>query len=104
MPDTAKRLVGPLILTTASAALYTAPASTVALVRNIHVAGTATGGFYLGIGGTTSNLLLYNNFVVGAQTAFDWSGFLVLAAGEALHGYASGANALSITISGIEVT
>jgi hypothetical protein len=106
MADTAKRLYGPNTLTTSAATLYTVPAATTAIVRNIHVVGSSgtTLTLLLGIGGVAiGNCLFYNTPVPGAGV-LDWSGFLVLTAAETIQAQASSATSVTVTISGIEVS
>lgn len=109
MADLAKRLAGPLYLTNVAATLYTVPAATVTVVRNIHVANPAyntSAAFSLSIGQVSASLAnyIYYSQPAPAGGAFDWSGFLVLQAGEVLQGLAGNTNILSMTISGIEVS
>lgn len=106
MADTAKRLVGPLLIPVANTLLYTVPAATTTIVRNIHVASNAGTPYSMSLGiGSSSTVanLLYYQFPIPGSGALDWSGFLVLAAGETLQAQASAAGLLSIVVSGIEV-
>jgi hypothetical protein len=77
-------------------------------VRLIHVvnAGGSPYTFNLAINGTSATIAnqIIGGVSVGFQTAFSWSGFLPLAAGETIQGLGSNAVNLSITIAGIEVT
>jgi hypothetical protein len=106
MVDTAKRLAGPVILSTSGATYYTVPAVTTTIVRNIHVSNaTATAAtLTLGIGGVTAAQSLYFGLSVPANGSLDWSGFLPLAAGETLQALAGTVTALSMTVAGVEVT
>jgi hypothetical protein len=108
MADLAKRLVGPAALTATATTLYTVPASTTTIVRSIHIASIAGSASYpatlaIGTAATATNALFYQ-YLIGANASLDWSGFLVLAAGETLSGLTSSTNVLTITISGIEVS
>lgn len=108
MADIAKRLVGPQLLATANAVLYTAPPATTTIIRNIHLTNT-TGTVYtfsLAINGTaaTAANCLYYTLAVPASGAFDWSGMLVLAAGDTLQGLQSGGSYLALTVCGVEVS
>lgn len=106
MADTAKRLYGPARPATTTATLYTVPGSTTAIIRNIHIANptgsaaTAT----LGIGADAAGIRLFDAFSVPAGEVLDWSGFLVLAAAEILTGMQGTLNAMTFTVSGVEVT
>lgn len=106
MADTAKRLAGPVALTTSSVTYYTVPASTTTIVRNIRVSNylgsNATLTLAIGSTATPANCLYYQ-LTIGANTALDWSGFLVLAAAETITAVSGSGSALSLTISGVEV-
>ena len=106
MTDTAKRLVGPTLLTASEATLYTVPASTTAILRGLRVANndTTTVNLTMSIGADAAGTRLYSAFGLTAKSVHDWSGFHVLAAAETLRGYASAANALTVTVSGVEVS
>jgi hypothetical protein len=106
MADTAKRLVGPSLLTASEQTLYTVPAATTAILRGLRVANNSTSTVTLtvSIGADAAGTRLYSSFDLLAKSVHDWSGFLVLAAGETLRGYAGTANQLVISVSGVEVT
>jgi len=105
MADTAKRLSGPALLTAAAATQYTVPASTTAILRNIHVsnetANAAT--FTMSIGTDAAGKRLFTAFSVPGNQTFDWSGFIVLAAAEIIQAFSGTASALTLTVSGVEV-
>lgn len=108
MTDTPKR-VGPVVLTTANATLYTVPALTTMIVRSIHVTNNNTSSifpFSLGINGTAATLanMFFSQMQVPPLGVVDWSGFLPLFAGDTLQALTNTTNVLVITISGIEVT
>lgn len=107
MADVAKRIVGPVLLTTTTTTvLYTVPAATTTIVRNIHVFSTASANytFSLCINGAVAANALYFNMYLPAGGAIDWSGFLVLAAGDTLVGSSNTATSSVITVSGIEAS
>ena len=106
MADTAKRLAGPAQLTTSAATQYTVPASTTAVVRNIHVANTsaAVAKFTMSIGTDAAGTRFYDEVEIPVDGALDWSGFLVLAATEVIQAKSDTATALTLTISGVEST
>lgn len=110
MTDTAKRLVGPVMLTASGVALYTVPAATTTIVRSIHVTGVANSlstTFNMGVGTTstptTTNAIFWLT-PVPYYGVLDWSGFLVLNAGDILSGLASAVNYATVTVSGVEVS
>lgn len=105
MPDTAKRLAGPTAVGTAAATVYTVPAATTAILRNVHVANTTAGAltFNLSIGADAAATRFYSGFSVPANGSLDWSGFIPLAATEVLQALASAAG-LTLTVSGVEVS
>lgn len=104
MAETPKRLCGPLNFSQTNTTLYTVPASTVAIIRNIHVMCNTAGWFSLAINfaATSGSSCIYYQYQLPIQTAFDWSGFLVLAAGDTLQGITS-STGMALTVSGIEV-
>ncbi len=106
MADIAKRLCGPVAVSTSNTVFYTVPTGVTTIVRNIHIAGasSSTTTISLAIGVTTAPNSLYWGYTVPQNSAFDWSGFLVLAAGETLQGLAGQASLLTLTVSGIEVS
>ena len=106
MADTAKRLAGPDDIPNSSTDIYTVPGSTTAILRNIHIANTtATAAtIRLSIGTIGVGTAILYDFSVPANGTYDWSGFLVMAAGEVLKAQGGTNNALCITVSGVEVT
>lgn len=108
MAETPKRLVGPTGLITVSSTVYTVPAATTTVVRNIHAASVGTGiyTFSLAINGpssTPTNAWHYQT-QLPPFGALDWSGNLVLTAGEYLMAHCSNANLIVLTITGVELT
>lgn len=106
MADTAKRLAGPVALTTTAATtVYTVPASTTTILRSVHVnnESAATATFTMSIGADAAGKRLWSAVDVPTKTSFDWSGFIVMAAAEIIQSSASAATALTLTISGVEV-
>ena len=106
MGDLPKRLSGPALLTGSGATVYTVPSLTSTIIRNIHVfnGAGATASLTLGIGGVTQALSLYFTFPIPALGCLDWSGFEVLNAAETVQALASTTSALTLTMSGIEVS
>lgn len=107
MADTAKRLSGPSALTTSAATQYTVPGSTSTVVRNIHVANThasIAAKFTMSIGTDAAGTRFYDSVEIPVGGSLDWSGFLVLATTEIIQAKSDTASALTLTISGVEVT
>lgn len=105
MPDTLKRLAGPLALTATSATIYTVPASTTTSLRNIHVVNTTAGSlnFTMSIGVDAAGTRIYDALVIPAKSALAWDGLMVLTTTETVRAYGS-ATGLTITLSGVETT
>lgn len=105
MTDTLKRIIGPVALTTTAATVYTVPAATTTTVRHIHVSNES---------GTSANVtvsvgtdaagkrFLFGVPIANASSGLDWTGSLVLAAGEVIQAYASAATSLTLIASGVE--
>ncbi|MET1006589.1 MAG: hypothetical protein ABWX96_13655 [Propionibacteriaceae bacterium] len=95
-------------MTTTSAVVYTVPAATQAIVRSIHVSNVNSGSmsFYVGISGssTAAASQFFSGYAIPGYGSLDWTGFLVLNAGETLTASASNSNALNLVVCGIEVT
>jgi len=106
MADTAKRLSGPAALGTTAATVYTVPASTTTILRNVHVSNesAATAWFTISIGTDAAGKRLWYQQDLAPKTSFDWSGFIVLAAAEVVQALAQTASAITLTTSGVEVT
>jgi hypothetical protein len=101
--NTPKRMAGPVVGGVTEATLYTVPASTIAIVRNIHVCNTSGAAvtFKMGIGADAAGTRLFSDASVPANGVFDWDGFLMLAAAETLRWTA--AATLTVVVSGMEV-
>jgi hypothetical protein len=105
MADVAKRLCGPTQMGTSAATVYTVPASTTAILRNIHVANNSGSmvTFSLSIGSNAAATQIFTTTPVGASGGvLDWSGFMVLTAGEIIQALASAGASMTLTISGVE--
>ena len=102
--DTAKRLSGPALLTGSAATVYTVPASTTTVLRNIHVCnetGTAAT-LTMSIGTDGAGKRLFMGFSVAANDVLDWSGAIVMAAAEVIQAFSGTASALTLVVSGVE--
>lgn len=97
---------------TAATAIYTAgAASTFLIVRNIHITNETAAQitFTLGIGTTLADAgtgrRFYSSIPIAANSALDWSGFLVVSGHattpDIIYGLASVANAATVTLSGV---
>jgi hypothetical protein len=108
MTDTAKRMYGPAQPGTSTTTLYTVPALTTSIVRNIHVANTATVAktITFGFGGTaaTAANLFAGAVSIPANTTYDWSGFLVMIAADTITALQETATSCTVIISGVEVS
>jgi hypothetical protein len=106
MADAAKRFHGPAQLTASAATLYTVPANTTAIVRYIRIANTTATDrtVTLSIGADAAATRIFSGTTVPANGSVDWSGFIPMTAAEIVQGLSSAATALTVVISGIEVT
>jgi hypothetical protein len=106
MPDVAKRLAGPALLTAAAATQYTVPAATTTILRNVHVSNetAATATFTLSIGTDAAGKRLWTAVDIPTKSSLDWSGFIVLNAADVIQAFSGTASALTLTISGVEVS
>jgi hypothetical protein len=106
MPDTLKRLAGPQHLTVASATLYTTPAATTTVIRNLHVCNTSASAQTFSIGlnasATTVANQLFASYQLPPNGVVDLSGCWVLGAGDYLTGVCTNATTLTVYISGVE--
>jgi hypothetical protein len=106
MADSPKR-IGPIALGNVAATIYTTPSGTDFTVRNVHVANESAvdARFTMSIGVDGAGNRIYRNVeVIGNGGAFDWSGYMPLAAGEIIEVLADLPSTLTITISGVETT
>lgn len=108
MADVLKRLAGPTQLASSSASIYTVPALTTTVIRNIHVVNTTSGGvtFNLLVNAAASSTAtaLFYSYNVAPYGVVDWSGMIVLNAADYLTSLAGVATSLVLTISGVEVS
>lgn len=106
MADTPVRMVGPDDIPNSTTTLYTVPGSTTAIVRNIHIANTTSSAasIKMSIGADSAATRILGDTVIPANGTYDWSGFMVLATGETLRATGGTNNALTVTVSGVEVT
>ena len=104
MTDTLARIVGPVALANAAATVYTVPAATTVTLRSIHVT-NETGvqhTFRLSVGADGAGKRLFFDVPVSpVDPGFDWTGSVVMAAGEVLQAYAEVASALTLIVSAV---
>lgn len=101
MPVRSTRLLGPTLLPTTAAALYTVPSGRTAIVRQISIVNSdsVTRTAFLYIGGSGVGNRWRRVDVASGVSSID-SAFGVLNPGDVLQGNASAANVLTVTIMG----
>jgi hypothetical protein len=104
--DVLKRVAGPVALGATAATVYTVPASTTATLRCVHVANEAAADhtFTLSIGTDGAGKRLFRDYPVVAKGVVDWTGPMVLAAGEVLQASADAGAVLTLTVSAVETS
>lgn len=105
MTDTAKR-IGPASIANAEGTLYTCPAATTAMIQWIHIA-NVTGSpatVKLSVGADAVGTRLLPDLSIPANSTYDWTGFLPLAAAETLRATGGTNNALTFTAGAVEVS
>lgn len=102
----AGKTIGPTVLTTSAATLYTVPGSTSFYCRYVSVTNVtaSTVAFSLSIGTDALGTRWRSNREVLPYKEYDWSGFLFVPTGTVFQAFASVATSLNIIISGTEVT
>jgi hypothetical protein len=110
MARIAKRLAGPALLANAAATIYTVPANTKAIIKNIWVS-NPTGvvhNFTISVGADAAATRIYSTYSIPAAAAGvtgsivkDWV-MIVMEAGEILQAYADAAATLVIMVDGEE--
>jgi hypothetical protein len=93
------RFAAQQLTVTTAVTLYTTPASTQALVKDININNTTAAAVTL-TGFTVAGIALLSSLVIPANSTMRLTGLIVLAAGETIVAQAGTANALSIVISG----
>lgn len=91
---------------TTETTLYTVAASTTIIVRQIQITNTTSTAatFKMSIGADAAGTRLFSDFSVAANDVLEWTGFLVLAAGETLRAQQGTSGALTFVISAVTVT
>jgi hypothetical protein len=106
MTDTAKRLYGPAALGIAAATIYTAPAATKTIVRYVRATNyTATDRtFNVSVGADAGATRIVSGLTAPANGFVEFPCFIPLDAAEFLQAFASAATAISLIVTGVEVT
>jgi hypothetical protein len=107
MADVAKRLFGPALVSNAAATKYTAGAGVTATLRHVRVTNgsAADAKITASIGADAAGTRgIFAGESVPAGGSIDWSGFMVLAAGEIIQAFSDTNNVLVLTGSGVETT
>jgi len=112
MARTPKRLVGPALVATGPATIYTVPALTKTILRYIHVQNPSGSPvtFSLSIGADAAGTRLWDAFSIPAQAAGVTANILtiwlytVMDVGETIQVKAGTNNILTITVNGDEIT
>jgi len=106
MADTAKRLLGPSLLTGSEQTFYTVPGVTTAILRHLHFANTGVLPVTVkfSVGADAAGTRFIPDLSIPGNGTYDWSGFFVLNAAETLRGQAATTNVINVTASGVEVT
>jgi hypothetical protein len=107
MPKINKRLVGPSQLAAATATLYTVPASTRAVIRQIWIHNPEGGSartYTFGIGVDSAATRLRDAKTINPGETHQIYGPFTLEAAETFRGHASAATALVIVVDGEELT
>lgn len=100
---TVKRIVGPVLLTTTSGAVFTVPANKRYTITSmiVHNSDTATDKtFQISIGAAASSTLLFSESNLAPSETVIVEVAITLEAGEALHGRASVLGYVSLTVNG----
>ena len=112
MPRTAKRLVGPALIATGPTTVYTVPALTKTIIRQIHISNPSGAAvtFTLSVGADAAATRLWQTYSIPAAAAGvtdsvrDIFMYLIMDAAEILTLSAGTNNILNIVITGDEIT
>lgn len=98
----ATRFYGPAQPGTANSTLYTVPALKIALIKAIHIANTTAlaATVTLSINGSTDATMWLKAFSIPANSTYDWTGELALAATNTIQGLQGTSGACTVVISG----
>src|SRR5215203_1371669 len=112
MPRTAKRLVGPALIATGPTTVYTVPALTKTIIRQIHISNPSGSAvtFTLSVGADAAATRLWQTYSIPAAAAGvtdsvrDIFMYLVMDVAEILTISAGTNNILTIVVTGDEIT
>jgi len=97
-------------LGTATSTLYTTPADTTTILRDIHVCNNSTANCYFslwlvpsGTSATDSNVM-FKEWDVPANDFVHWTGWQVLNVGDTIQGLSENDGQITVHISGAEIT
>jgi hypothetical protein len=102
----ATRFAGPALITNSAATKYTVPASSLAVIRHIHVSNPtgSTVTFTLSIGSDAAAVRLFDAYSIAAGTVLDHFCYYPVAAAEIVQALAGTTNVATLTISGDLIT
>lgn len=105
-PPVRKRFCGPVLLGNTAATLYTCPASSIAVIRHIHVSNPsgAPVPFTFSIGASAAGTRLWDAIPLDPVDVVDHNHQHILAAGEVIQSFAGTAATLNLTVDGYEQT
>ncbi|SRR6266536_1115761 len=100
------RLAGPALVSNAAATKYTVPASTLTVLRHIHVSNTtaAAVAFTMSIGADAAGTRIFDAYSIAAGAILDLWVYIVLSAAEIIQAFAGTNNILTLTLDGDEIT
>lgn len=106
MADTAQRFYGPAQPGTSAATIYTVPGSTTSILRHMRIANTTgtSATITMSIGADAAATRIFDAVSIPGDSVLDWSGFMVMDAAEILQAFQGTSSALTVTISGVDVT
>lgn len=107
MAKTPKRMAGPAQVSNSAATKYTVPASTLTILRHIHVANPGSGSaatFTMSIGSDAAATRIFDAISIAAGGEIDRFCYYVLAAAEVIQALSGTNNVLTLTLDGDEYT
>lgn len=107
MPRIPKLLAGPILITNSAVTIYTVPAATIALVRNIHIQNNSASPVVItsvSFGAAAAGTRIFDGQTIAANGTLDLWGYWPLVATTVISVQAGTTNVLNITIGGDEIT
>jgi hypothetical protein len=100
------RLAGPAQVSNAAATKYTVPASTLTVLKHIHIQNPSASSvnFSMSIGADAAGTRIFDVYPVAALSYIDLWVYFVLAAAEIVQAFAGTNNILTLTLDGDEIT